>query len=216
MTGNLEQRRLARIGLTLTLALVVVAPAWAGFECPEDPLAGLPATFPLDVFVFRAEVIDPVVDLSEPSGAVGVRVELSEPVHLPQPRKSFVLDLFGVDCQRVERQQLIDRFRSGDELEVVAFPRPGGGAVLESSFEWVRFVDENVTRGIDTTAEYFTALLALDTKEDESERIVLLRSLAEYVTDSEAYQRILKAHLKNRSLRRQLTKVHKVLAESRG
>ena len=69
--------------------------------------------------------------------------------------------------------------------------------------------------GIDTTAEYFSALLALETREDESDRIVLLRSLAEYVVDAETYKRILETHLKSRSLRRQLTNVHKVLARRR-
>lgn len=200
---------------------LVFAAAAPGLEvCADNKLPQLPLRFPFDSYVLRGVVIEPVLPLGDASPAGGgwvLQVEVTTPVHLPETNRRFDVQLFDADCIGVSRQALIDRFATGDEIDLVAYPAANTSVaersphLLLAPSDWMRLSDESLLPGVQTPFEYFAALFRIEYLATDVERISPLRSLAAYVVDEERYSELLRMHLRGRQLRKQLKAVHKAL-----
>lgn len=207
--------------LLLLVPSIVLPAVWQ----PSEPAvagcrrgADLPAQFPFDAFVLRAEVMEPVLPLEpESTEAWVVRVELAQPVFVPESRRRFDLLLHNDDCSFVSRQQLIDLFVSGDTLEIAAFAAPAASRaplLLAAPVRWVRLMDENTSREIDTPFEYFAALLDLEGREDDSHRALGMRRIANYLETEDQFDAVLDAYIDGKRLKKQLRSVYRSLHPS--
>ncbi len=199
-------------GWLVAVSAVSAAPAGPAVPAATCRDSTLPAEFPLDSFVFRAEVIEPVLPLGgdeEHATSWVVRLEVREQVHVPEPRMRVDLLLRDPGCKSLSRQELIDRYVAGDVLEIAAFrSSTGGRGLLEAPADWVRLRDENVSAAIQTPFEYFAALFRLEGVANDNERLGTLRSIAKYLDDREVYDQVVDNYLESRYLRKQMRSLY--------
>ena len=186
---------------------------------PSGLETATPGRFPLDAHVFEGVVLDPAVPYDQKDGAIAagwaVRLQVTSRIHVPSSGEAFDVVILRTqeDCAlaTLTRKEHADRFRNGDTLRVVAFPYRKRTLLARD----LRLPEAGGDRVRDAFS-YYWSLLRLESLTDDKERLPLLREMALYVEDREEFAELLKQHVEQRSLRRQLLKVHKALRERGG
>ncbi len=201
----------------LLLTTVAALPSLGESPCGLPEFDARPDTFLPGAFLFIGRVVVPAVPIE---GGWAVSVEVLDPIHLPTRRREYDLVLVErrdpeasvCEATRFERTALIETWRSGDPVKVLAWQTEEGHLVADTKSGVVLMNDERdrirrhvVRDEVDLAA----ALLSLDREAESMDKIGVLTEIGRFVADSERYRRIVSGQVKEKRLRRQLASIHR-------
>ena len=184
--------------------------AHVGAQC-EPSKWNLPKRFPIDAFVLSVIVEEPAHE--DASGESALQARLLHPVHVPERRERWEIRIRaaenGCPGRILEEAELLELYARGDELLMVGYPLPGGQ--LETFTDWVAYGAQLRLKRVQSFYDYASTLFRLEAYEKDTDRILPLRSIAEYVESPDEFRQVLDAQLRSRNLRRRMMKVHEGL-----